>query len=136
MVAKITMPKKLLAALNYNENKLKDGNAICIYSANFLRTAEGMNFYQKLEGFERRNELNERATTKTLHASLNFDPSENYSSEKLTKIASEYMQRIGFEEQPYLIYKHNDAGHPHIHIVATTTREDGSRINTHNIGRN
>jgi len=46
------------------------------------------------------------------------------------------MQRIGFEEQPYLIYKHNDAGHPHIHIVASTIREDGSRINTHNIGRN
>ena len=130
------MPKKLLAALNYNENKLKQGKATCIYSANYLRTAQDMNFYQKLEGLERRNELNDRATTKTLHVSLNFDPSENYSSEKLIRIASEYMQKIGFEEQPYLIYKHFDAGHPHVHIVSTTILEDVSRINTHNIGRN
>ena len=45
------------------------------------------------------------------------------------------MQKIGFEEQPFLVYKHEDAGHPHIHIVSTTIRQDGSRINTHNIGR-
>ena len=31
--------------------------------------------------------------------------------------------------------KHEDAGHPHIHIVSTTIKGDG-RINTHNIGRN
>jgi uncharacterized protein YijF (DUF1287 family) len=46
------------------------------------------------------------------------------------------MEKIGFGEQPYLIYKHEDAGHPHIHIVSTTIKADGSRINTHNIGRN
>mgnify|MGYP001544730478 CR=1 FL=1 len=46
------------------------------------------------------------------------------------------MEKIGFGQQPFLIYKHEDAGHPHIHIVSTTIKEDGSRINTHNIGRN
>lgn len=125
-----------MAALNYNENKVKQGKAHCIHVAGYLRTANEMNFYQKLEGFERRNALNERARTKTVHVSLNFDPSENLSVEKLQKIASEYMLRIGFGEQPYLVYQHFDAGHPHIHIVSTTIREDGSRIPTHNIGKN
>jgi hypothetical protein len=46
------------------------------------------------------------------------------------------MEKIGFGEQPFLVYKHEDAGHPHIHIVSTTIKNDGSRINTHNIGRN
>ena len=46
------------------------------------------------------------------------------------------MEKIGFGQQPFLVYKHEDAGHPHIHIVSTTIKEDGSRINTHNIGRN
>jgi hypothetical protein len=95
-----------------------------------------MNFYQKLEGFERLKELNDRAQTKTLHISLNFDPFEKLTADKLVKIASEYMKKIGFGEQPFLIYKHSDAGHPHIHIVTNTIRDDGSRINTHNIGRN
>lgn len=136
MVAKITFPKRMEAALNYNENKVSQGKAECLHASNFLKDAAAMNFYNKLEGFEIRNELNDRAQTKTLHVSLNFDPSEKISNNKLLKIAADYMDKIGFGDQPYLIYKHEDAGHPHIHVVATTIRNDGSRINTHNIGRN
>ena len=136
MVAKITTPKSIEAALNYNEKKVQKGNAVCLHAANYLKESKEMNFYQKLAGFERLNSLNERATTKTLHVSLNFDPSEKLAENKLLKIASDYMQKIGFGNQPYLVYKHEDAGHPHIHIVSTTIKQDGSRINTHNIGRN
>jgi hypothetical protein len=136
MVAKITTPKRLVAALNYNERKVSQGKAECLYAGNFLKEVKDMNFYQKMEGFERLNVLNERAQTKTLHISLNFDPSEKLSADKLVNIANSYMDKIGFGEQPFLIYKHNDAGHPHVHIVTTTIRDDGSRINTHNIGRN
>jgi hypothetical protein len=136
MVAKITIPKSIEAALNYNEKKVQKGNAVCLHASNYLKDAREMNFYQKLNGFERLNSLNERATTKTLHVSLNFDPSEKLAENKLLQIASDYMQRIGFGQQPYLVYKHEDAGHPHIHIVSTTIKADGSRINTHNIGRN
>lgn len=136
MVAKITTPKSIEAALNYNEKKVQKGNALCLHAANYLKDAKQMSFYQKLFGFERLNSFNERATTKTLHVSLNFDPSEKLAENKLLQIASDYMQKIGFGEQPYLVYKHEDAGHPHIHIVSTTIKADGSRINTHNIGRN
>ena len=136
MVAKITTPKSIEAALNYNEKKVQKGNAVCLHAANYLNEAKDMNFYQKLDGFERMNSLNDRATTKTLHVSLNFDPSEKIADDKLLKIAELYMNKIGFGEQPFIVYKHEDAGHPHIHIVSTTIKEDGSRINTHNIGRN
>ena len=136
MVAKITIPKSIEAALNYNEKKVQKGNAVCLHAANYLKDAKEMNFYQKLAGFERLNSLNERTTTKTLHVSLNFDPSEKLAENKLLEIASAYMDKIGFGEQPFLVYKHEDAGHPHIHIVSTTVKANGSRINTHNIGRN
>lgn len=136
MVAKITSPARVIAALNYNENKVKEGKAECLHASGYLRTADDMNFYQKLEGFERLNELNSTATTKTLHISLNFDPSEKIPKERLVAIASEYMEKIGFGSQPWLTYKHNDAGHPHIHIVTTTIQASGKRIDTFNIGRN
>lgn len=136
MVAKITTPKSIEAALNYNEKKVQKGVAVCLQAVNYLNEAKNMNFYQKLNGFEMLNSLNERATTKTLHVSLNFDPSEKLAESRLLQIASDYMTKIGFGEQPYLIYKHEDAGHPHIHIVSTTINANGSRINTHNIGRN
>lgn len=130
------MPITINRALNYNEQKVQKGKAICIGEGNMILPADCMNFYQKLDVFENRIQLNQRASTKTIHISLNFDPSENHSAEKLKRIAEEYMNRIGFGEQPYLIYQHHDAAHPHIHILSTTIRADGSRINTHNLGRN
>lgn len=136
MVAKITISKSIEAVLNYNEKKVQKGVAVCLHAANYMKEVKDMNFYQKLNGFERLNSLNERATTKTLHVSLNFDPTEKLAENKMLEIASAYMEKIGFGEQPYLVYKHEDAGHPHIHIVSTTIKEDGNRINTHNIGRN
>lgn len=136
MVAKITIPKSIEAALNYNEKKVQKGTAQCLFAGNYLNDANKMNFYQKLDGFETNNRLNKMATTKTLHVSLNFDPTEKLSESKLVEIAGVYMEKIGFGEQPFLVYKHEDAGHPHIHIVSTTIQNDGSRINTHNIGRN
>ncbi len=124
------------ATLNYNEKKVQKGTAQCLYAANYLNEAAKMNFYQKLDGFEKNNRLNKMATTKTLHVSLNFDPSEKLSDAKLIEVANAYMDKIGFGQQPFLVYKHEDAGHPHIHIVSSTIKADGSRINTHNIGRN
>ncbi|RZJ87415.1 MAG: relaxase, partial [Chryseobacterium sp.] len=46
-----------------------------------------------------------------------------------------YMEKIGFGDQPYLIYRHNDAGHQHLHIATTSIRRNGEAINLHNIGR-
>ncbi|MDI1304102.1 MAG: relaxase/mobilization nuclease domain-containing protein, partial [bacterium] len=58
------------------------------------------------------------------------------SKEKLMEIADTYMDKIGFTEQPYLVYQHHDAGHPHIHIISLKVRDDGSRIDMQNIGLN
>lgn len=130
------MPVNIHKALNYNEQKVKKGVATCIAEGNFLLPVSCMNFYQKKEWFEKRIQLNSRAQSNTIHISLNFHPSEKLKNDQLKQIADEYMFRIGFGDQPYLVYQHNDAGHPHLHIVSVTIREDGSRINTHNIGRN
>jgi hypothetical protein len=137
MVVKITSPHSIKRALNYNEKKVQKGDAECIHAMNFLKEAGSLNFHQKLKRFEDLIALNDRAKkSNTLHISLNFDPSEKLAKEKLIAIADEYMAKIGFGEQPYLVYQHSDAGHPHIHIVTTNIEQDGKRINTYNIGRN
>ncbi len=136
MVARITFPKSVSKALNYNEQKQQQGKAICIGGNGTLINANELNFYQKLAVLENRNGLNDRATTKTLHVSLNFSPIEEFSATQLMEIATDYMRQLGFADQPYFVYQHEDAGHPHIHILTSCIRSDGTRINTHNIGRN
>jgi len=81
-------------------------------------------------------EKNARAKTNCVHISLNFDVSEKLNKNKLNEIAADYMDKIGFGDQPYLVYQHNDAAHPHLHIVTTNIREDGKRISIHNLGKN
>lgn len=55
--------------------------------------------------------LNKKAKVNSVHISLNFDPSDKLNKDGLKDIADTYMQKIGFGEQPYLVYQHNDAGH-------------------------
>jgi hypothetical protein len=136
MVTKITVPSSINKALNYNEQKVKQGKAECIHAHRFIKEHSELNFYEKLGRFQTLIALNKRASTNTVHISLNFAINENLEKEKLIEIANRYMEKIGFAEQPYLIYQHRDAGHPHIHIVSTNIQRDGRRISLHNIGRN
>src|SRR5204863_1765052 len=136
MVAKITVPSSIRKALNYNEQKAKEGKAECIYAHKFLKEAKNLNFYEKLGRFQSLITLNKRASTNSIHISLNFGLEEKLRQEKLVEIARAYMEKIGFGQQPYLVYQHRDAGHPHIHIVSTNIQPDGRRISLHNIGRN
>jgi hypothetical protein len=132
----VTIPKGIARVLNYNEQKIKTGKAECIYAHQFIKNVEHLHFYEKKNRFENLMMLNKRATTNAIHISLNFSPSEKPDKDKLIDIAVDYMQKIGFDKQPYLVYQHLDAGHPHIHIIATNIQKDGTRISLHNIGRN
>jgi hypothetical protein len=136
MVVVIKTGHSIHRIVNYNENKVKEGVAECISAANYPNDADKLSFKNKLNRLLNQAALNTNVSRNSVHVSLNFDPSETFSKEKLEAIANTYMERIGFGNQPYLVYQHHDAGHPHIHIVSIKVREDGSRIDTQNIGKN
>lgn len=135
MVAVIKVAHSIRRIFNYNENKVKEGVAECIGAENYPLSADEMSLKMKLNFLLKRNELNENVRRNSIHISLNFDPSEiSFSKEKLMAVAVSYMQKIGFGEQPFLVYQHHDAGHPHIHLVTTNIQADGSRIDLHHLG--
>jgi hypothetical protein len=136
MVCKVRSGKNIKGALNYNENKVKEGVAECIGAVNFVGEPQHLRFFDKLARFQQLIEKNARAKTNCVHISLNFDVSEKLSQNKLNEIAVDYMDKIGFGDQPYLVYQHNDAAHPHLHIVTTNIQEDGKRISIHCLGKN
>ena len=136
MVAVIKTGHSIRGMLNYNENKVKEGKAECIGQHNYPLDADRLSYAMKLNLMQRQAQLNENVKRHTVHISLNFDPSEaNLPKEKLLEIAGIYMDKIGFEEQPYLIYQHHDAGHPHLHIATINVQANGKRITMQNIGR-
>ena len=69
-------------------------------------------------------------TKKTVfHCSLNPHPDEKLSDERLTQIAKEYMEALGYGKQPYIVFKHNDIAREHIHIVSLRINGEGKKIN-------
>lgn len=136
MVAIIKTGHSIRAMLNYNENKIKEGKAECIGQGNYPVDADRLTYAMKLNRLEKQCKLNENVKRNTVHISLNFDPSEaSLQKEKLLEIAGNYMDKIGFGNQPYLIYQHHDAGHPHLHLTTINVQENGKRIAMHNIGK-
>ncbi|MGN6493413.1 MAG: relaxase/mobilization nuclease domain-containing protein [Agriterribacter sp.] len=136
MVAVIHQSQSLNTILNYNEQKVKEQKAVCLKAENYPKHLDQLSFSQKLNRLKNQALLNERTKINGVHISLNFDVTEHLPQNTLTKIAREYMDKIGFGAQPYLVYQHNDAGHEHIHIVTTNIKPDGKRISLHNLGRN
>jgi hypothetical protein len=134
MVTIIKTSHSIRSILNYNENKVKKGVAECICSGNYTADVDKLSDFAKLNRFTNRLELNENVKRNSIHVSLNFDPSENHSKEKLIAIANTYMEKIGFGAQPYLVYQHHDAGHPHLHVVSVNIERDGKRIDLHHLG--
>lgn len=125
--------KNICGALSYNESKVRGGEAELILAARFGCEASELSFSQKLARFEKLNQNCIRSGYNTVHISLNFHPDENLSSEQMQDIAQDYMRQLGFEKQPYLVYRHDDAGHPHLHIVTTPVKPNGSFISLHNL---
>lgn len=134
MVAVIKVSSSLNRILNYNENKVADQKAVCLYAGNYPVDSDKLSFRMKQSYFQRQMELNTNVSRNSLHISLNFDPSENaLGNDRMTEIARAYMQELGFGQQPYLVYRHFDAGHPHLHLITTNIRHDGSRIDLHHL---
>lgn len=136
MVAIIKTGYSIHKVFYYNENKVKENVAECIGAGNYPIDVDKMLLTVKLNRFLKQLELNENVKRNSVHISINFDPSENHSKEKLMAIADTYMEKIGFGQQPYLVYQHHDSGHPHIHLVSINVQRDGTRIDMQNIGKN
>lgn len=135
MVAVIHTSSSLSRALYYNEQKVRQGVATCILAGNYPKEVEALTVSQKLNRLQHQAQLNARTKVNSVHISLNFDPSEQLSTDKLQQIAAAYLEKIGFGQQPYLVYQHHDAAHPHLHLVTTNIQANSKRIELHNLGK-
>ena len=128
MLAIVKTAHSTRTPLKYNEQKIGKDHARLLDAHNFWQQKEDLTTRDKWRRFHNLSILNQRSQRHGVHISLNFSPMDQLSDQKMTGIATAFMERIGFGEQPWLVYRHVDAGHPHMHIVTTNIRPDGSRI--------
>lgn len=72
--------------------------------------------------------------TPVFHVSLNPHPDDKLSDEQMAALAEEYMERMGYGDQPYYLFKHRDIDRVHYHVVSVRVREDGTKIDDYREG--
>ena len=130
MIAKISSTENLGGALGYNFKKLEKGEASILLAAELYQDREGR--YTMEDVFADMEALiPKKCRTKkaVFHCSLNPHPDEKLSNEQLVQIAKEYMEALGYGNQPYIVFKHNDIAREHIHIVSLRVESRGRKIN-------
>ena len=129
MIAKIGKGSNMYGAILYNQQKVDGENGTVLLLNKIPDTVDGsysVAYFNKC--FEPYLSANIKTEKTVRHISLNPDPADKVSDEQFAEMAQEYMERMGYGNQPYIVFKHTDINRTHIHIVSTCVAIDGKKI--------
>ena len=120
----------MFGALAYNQNKVDNEDAKVLFSNRMLLNEDGnFSIGECMRSFEMQMPVQLSTKKPIVHISINPHPEDVLSDQQLADIAQEYMQKLGYGNQPYLVYKHEDIDRHHIHIVGLRVDENGKPLN-------
>jgi len=131
MVANIRSGATSGGALYYNKEKVDKDEAEVLFWQKMLEPFDKhgrMDVDACMDSFWPYLEANRRTTNTVFHASLNPSPEDRLTDDQLRDIAQEYMERMGYGNQPYIVFKHTDIDREHLHIVSLRIDENGRKL--------
>ena len=129
MVAKISTGSSMFGALAYNQNKVDEEQGKVLFAHRMLQSEDGnFSIGECMRSFEMQMPSHIHTAKPILHISLNPHPDDRLKDEQLATIAQEYMEKLGYGNQPYIAYKHEDIDRHHIHIVGLRVDENGKPL--------
>ena len=130
MVAKINVGSSLYGALAYNGEKINEGQGRLLATHKIFDEGTGrLDIRRAAEDFSRCMPAQVRTRNTVIHISLNPHPDDRLTDTELTAVAEEYLEKLGYGNQPYVVFKHEDIGRHHLHIISVNVDEDGRRLN-------
>src|ERR1035437_3855081 len=129
MVAKISSGTSIFGALAYNQTKVDQHQGDVILTNRLIEPRD--DHYTVgicMRSFEPYLAANQKTESPILHISLNPDPKDILTDDQLSEIAQEYMTKLGYGNQPFIVYKHEDIDRHHLHIVSLRVDENGKKL--------
>jgi len=128
MIAKIVKGQGFKGVVNYILNKAKNTELI---------NSEGVRLKNQdsiIQSFVMQAEMNLRLSKPVCHISLDFSAQDKskLNNGLMTEIANNYMKRMGINNTQFIIARHHDKEHPHLHIVFNRVDNDGKTISDRN----
>ncbi len=127
MIAKIVQGHGFRGVINYVLDK----------DHSQLLYAEGVRLKDKesiIQSFVVQQKLSPKIVKPVAHISLDFSVQDKnrLTDQFMAGMALEYMEKMGYRDTQYIIARHHDTDHPHIHIVINRIDNNGKRISDQN----
>lgn len=127
MIAKIIQGRGFRGAINYVMDKK---NARLLF-------AEGVRLKDKasvIQSFITQSKLKPKISKPVAHISLDFSAQDKgrLTDKLMMSVAHGYMERMGYKNTQYIIVRHHDTNHPHVHLVINRIDNNGNRISDKN----
>lgn len=123
MIAKQIKGKDFYGLLAYNQKKVELGQAVVLDANIDLGSAVEMS-----KEFNLVRQLRPRLGKAVYHVSLNLPPDEKMNDKNFVSMGLDYLKGMGFDDNQYIIYRHDDQSHQHIHIVANRVKFSGDLV--------
>ncbi len=127
MIAKIIQGRGFRGVVNYVLDK----------DHSHLLYADGVRLKDKesiIQSFVVQQKLNPKIVKPVAHISLDFSVQDKnrLTDQFMAGMALEYMEKMGYRDTQFIIARHHDTDHPHIHIVINRIDNNGKRISDQN----
>lgn len=128
MIAKIKKSGSFSNTVNYILDNKKGATLIV---SEGVRTSNNQSM---IDSFNMQAQLNNKVSKCTGHIILSFSEEDKnkMSDAFMLKVAHEYMQKMGIVDTQYIIGRHFDKSHPHIHICYNRVDNEGKTISDRN----
>lgn len=128
MIAKIVTGKSFGGAVRYLLEK--NGQARMIDSDG----VELSDIRSLIDSFNFQRKARPEKTEVVGHISLSFhkDDTPRLTDGFMAGLAREYMQRMGITDTQYIVVRHTDTEHPHLHILYNRVKYDTKLVRSHN----
>lgn len=129
MTVKILSSTSSFNGVSYNTNKTQTAKGELMKFKNFgyLQHSNNVSPEEMKTFLKVHSNRNKQVKAKQFHAVISCKERE-YTKIELTKIAEEWLDKMGYGANPYLIVFHSDTKNNHVHMVSSRIGTDGRKI--------
>ena len=115
--------------VQYNDKKVEKGSGELMQMKNFPSFINENSCQEEVRNYLKSISKNEKVKKPQFHAVISTKFQE-HNKEELTKVAEDFMQEMGYGNQPFIVVFHNDTENNHVHIVSTRVDKlTGKKVN-------
>lgn len=111
----------------YEEDHAQTGHVLAV--VNVPELSDLRNEFSRLKLKNKKNSKGRPLEKPVFHMSVNPGEGDRKLSEReVVEFINELMKQLGYKDNPYAIYKHNDIAREHYHVVGTRIGQDGQKV--------